>query len=574
MLATRTLGAGLLCALISCNSFGNGIVGYPLSDGDAVAQLNSVPATGPVGPAAFRQPANFQHPVLWQPEKIRANSDSGVLSATLTAAYHEYDFTTFKDNQTFTKRVKLRKYNGQLLGPTLVARPGDTLKIRLVNQLPEEQHPTCVTEDHGSGPHEHCNHNAPHNFNTTNLHTHGLHVDPTGRGDNVFIELTSGESFDYEIRIPADHPAGTFWYHAHVHGGTSVQVGSGMAGALIVKGDYNQVPAIRDARKHTLVLQEIAFDDAGTIENNDTYAPTAWTDLARSKGWHMAINGQVMPEIHLRPGETGLWRFIQAGVRKNVKLALVEPCSNQRLPLIQVAADGIAFDTKRLTPEQDVRMAPGYRSDVVVQIPHNGVYYLVDTEEAGNLAFPPQYCHRNPEHRNFALDDTAQNILARITVNGARQYDALPLNAQLASLTRPRPISDAELLPNPEFLQFDIDISKTPWVGLINGRPYDPNYARVLKLNTAQTWEISSVFSHHPYHIHVNPFEVIVRDTTGRISDRFWKDTILIEQLNAQQDNKVEVRTRYADFAGAFVSHCHILDHGDHGMMEKIIIEP
>ena len=67
---------------------------------------------------------------------------------------------------------------------------------------------------------------------------------------------------------------------------------------------------------------------------------------------------------------------------------------------------------------------------------------------------------------------------------------------------------------------------------------------------------------------------MIVRDTTGRISDRFWKDTILIEQLNAQQDNKVEVRTRYADFAGAFVSHCHILDHGDHGMMEKIIIEP
>ncbi|HVL01884.1 MAG TPA: multicopper oxidase family protein [Dongiaceae bacterium] len=574
MFAARRLGAAMLCALFSVNGYSNDIVGYPLGDAEARAALDAAPSPGTLGVKAFRQPRNFQHPPLARPEKIRADRNTGILSTTLTAGYMEYDFQSFKNNQSFTQRVKLRKYNGQVLGPTLVARPGDTLKIRLVNQLPEEQHPPCYVEDHGSGPHEHCNHNQPHNFNTTNLHTHGLHVDPTGRGDNVFIELTSGESFDYEIKIPADHPAGTFWYHAHVHGGTSVQVGSGMSGALIVKGDYDQIPALAAARKRTLMLQEIAFNASGSIENNDTYAPTAWADQARANGWHISINGQVMPEISLRPGETTLWRFIQAGVRKNVKLALVEPCSNQRVPLLQLAADGIAFDTKRLTRNNDVRLAPGYRSDVLTRIPHKGVYYLVDIEDNSAFTLPPQYCHRNPEHRTFALDGSAQDILARVIVNGERQQDALPANAQLAGLVRPRSISDSELLPTVEYLQFDIDVSKDPWIGLINGRPFDPNYARVLKLNTAQTWELSSVFSHHPYHVHVNPFEVIVRGANGRISDRFWKDTVMIEQLNAQQDNKVEVRTRYADFAGAFVTHCHILDHGDHGMMEKIIIEP
>ena len=125
-----------------------------------------------------------------------------------------------------------------------------------------------------------------------------------------------------------------------------------------------------------------------------------------------------------------------------------------------------------------------------------------------------------------------------------------------------------------EYLEFDIDISVDPWLGLINGKPYDPDQPRILKLNTAQTWKISSVFSHHPYHIHVNPFEVIFRNESGVIVDRIWKDTILVDELNDAQTNNIEIRSRYEDFTGAFVTHCHILDHEDHGMMEKVVIEP
>src|SRR5690606_26681647 len=154
----------------------------------------------------------------------------------------------------------------------------------------------------------------------------------------------------------------------------------GMAGALIIKGDYDALPGIKNADQRVILLQEIAFDEQGRIENNDTYAPTAWIDQATQRGWHVSLNGLVMPEMQLRPGEVELWRFVHAGVRKLLNLRLVPACnSSEPVPLVQLAADGIPFDTKRLADDRGVFLAPGYRSDVAVRAIKPGVYYLVDS---------------------------------------------------------------------------------------------------------------------------------------------------------------------------------------------------
>ncbi|MCG2580897.1 MAG: multicopper oxidase domain-containing protein [Marinobacter sp.] len=525
-------------------------------------------------PANFNpaSPDNFQHQPLPEAPVITSDPQTGVLTTELTAAYGTYSFTTFRNGESVTEELYLRSYNGAMVGPTMEARPGDVLKIRLVNALPEEEHPPHC-DDTG-----YCNHNAPHNFNTVNLHTHGLHVDPTGNSDNVFVKLTSGEHFDYEIRIPEDHPAGTFWYHTHVHGATSVQVGSGMGGALVIKGDYDEVPGLGTVEERVMLFQEIAFDEQGRIENNDTFAPTAWDDLATERGWHMSVNGAVMPEIVLRPGEVEHWRLVHAGVRKLLNLQLVPACgTEQAVPLVQLAADGIPFDTKRLADDRGVFLAPGYRNDVAVRAFRPGVYYLVDTlDPSAGATLPEHYCDRNRGDAPLVLDEQAQSILARVVVSGAPKLMWYPRNGALAGLQRPESIGTQELSPMAQHVEFDIDISQDPWVGLINGQPYNPDQPRILKLGEAQTWYISSVFSHHPFHIHVNPFEVIRRDVSGNVVDRYWKDTINVPEIdpNDEAGTTIEARMRYTDFSGAFVAHCHILDHGDHGMMEKIVIEP
>ena len=100
-----------------------------------------------------------------------------------------------------------RGFNGAIPGPTIRTAPGERLRITLHNTLfgdpsqPEEAR-------------------LPFNdfklFNTTTLHTHGLHVSPRAPADDVFLTVEPGASRTYEYEVPAYHMGGTHWYHPHI----------------------------------------------------------------------------------------------------------------------------------------------------------------------------------------------------------------------------------------------------------------------------------------------------------------------------------------------------------------------
>src|SRR5262249_6218971 len=78
----------------------------------------------------------------------------------------------------------LPTYNGAIVGPTIRAKPGDTIHLRLINQLPTPSAPTTHPQQpepagHGGG------HGHTFSFNLTNLHTHGLNVAPQGPVDKT-----------------------------------------------------------------------------------------------------------------------------------------------------------------------------------------------------------------------------------------------------------------------------------------------------------------------------------------------------------------------------------------------------
>ena len=155
--------------------------------------------------------------------------------------------------------LHLRSYGGCKQGPLIPVYPGDTLRVDLINDLPKED-PTCLPNPpYGLGlpPGVGC-------FNTINLHTHGLHVSPTGNSDNVLLNIAPQTQFPYEINIPEDHPAGTFWYHAPRHGSTGVQVASGAAGILVVRGDRPYKPPTPEDPHPIADIDTILHDSAGT----------------------------------------------------------------------------------------------------------------------------------------------------------------------------------------------------------------------------------------------------------------------------------------------------------------------
>ncbi len=478
-------------------------------------------------PWPWQQPRDIHRELVvrYAPQRICRTTDSGRCT--------EWD------------TVLLRGYNGRLVGPTLEARPGDTLHILVDNQLPARE----------PRPPRPGGTNLPHDYNTTNLHTHGLHVSPSGNSDNVLISLPPGRKFEYEVKIPRDHYAGTFWYHPHKHGSVAMQIASGMAGALIIRGDIDEVPSIAAAREQIFVFQQLAYTE---VENpyqpgqranmvEDFVASFGALNRWRQLGKRTTINGEVEPTLHLRPGEVQRWRFIHAGTSQPIRPKLVR--EQQPLAVVEqhlIALDGIT--TGRVEPVQEVELHPGYRADVMIRVGDRPDRYLLVDEE---------YEEGDP-----------RRVLARLIVAGRRVNMELPTAEELAPLAPLQPIMDHEVAGRPEQeARFSVDFNVTPPTPprfLLNGNLFDPSAPPLqVELGKADQWVLSSGRElGHPFHIHVNPFQIMTDD--GKV---VWKDTLFIPP-----GKEIRIRTRYERYIGRFVMHCHILDHEDLGMMQQVEI--
>ena len=274
-------------------------------------------------------------------------------------------------------------------GVRLQLKQGQTLRIRLVNCLPPAIDAKHAGED------------ALLASNPTNLHTHGLIVEPRRAddredpfGDYVFVlDLPPGvhppapatmpgmqdharnfdfreQVVDYAIPIPANHPDGLFWFHPHVHGLSLNQVSGGLAGLITVGDvhayacDHGQTCAPGQLRPH---VRHLAFKDTqvtsdyrlrfqenpgmcatpdapGQIGGCVGAAKTPGTTEDGDDGtWQFTINGQTYPDISIHPaGE--IWRMANASGSASYNLGLFPPGEGAAALVFQVlAVDGVSL---------------------------------------------------------------------------------------------------------------------------------------------------------------------------------------------------------------------------------------
>jgi hypothetical protein len=95
--------------------------------------------------------------------------------------------------------------------------------------------------------------------------------------------------------------------------------------------------------------------------------------------------------------------------------------------------------------------------------------------------------------------------------------------------------------------------------------------------NKAKTWILQTKGVDHPFHMHQNPYWVTrieVPDEQGNLVNILdaprWQDVVWIPR----NGGRVVFRSRFPDYVGTFVNHCHILMHEDHGMMQAVEITP
>ena len=453
-----------------------------------------------------------------QPLVLRPDSKTRLLDTTFVHAY--------ATNQVGNQTVNLRSYNGQLTGPTLRLKPGDTLRILIDNQLPPDVDPVPP-----------ANISIPHQFNTTNLHTHGLHVSPQGNSDNVFVEIHPGDKFQYEYKIPANHAPGTYWYHPHKHGSSSMQLFSGMAGALIIEGGLDQVPEIAAARDIVYMMTELSVQPDGTV-------PPWTSDYPFSADYQrLLINGQLRPALTALSGEVIRLRVINASVQTTL------PIQFAGHKLYVVALDGNSLPSMREVDSLEI--PPAGRADVLLKCGAPGTYQV--TKLAATSLFP----------------DPAAALGTLVVLNQSVQMN---LPSQLPPPPYPN-ITTAELTSTTiTTLTFEFNSTLEPpppgnFGNLtIDQRHFDPTRIdHTVPLNSVLEWNlVNNSDGGHPFHIHVNDFMVVSVNNVP-LPEPEWHDTFTIPAFGS-----VQIRHRFTDFTGLFVLHCHILTHEDPGMMQTV----
>jgi len=97
-----------------------------------------------------------------------------------------------------------------LENPTLHVSPGDRLRIRVTNNTPAAPFEMRIDPPNCGA--------AVMTGSSVNIHFHGTNTAPLCHQDEIIRTLiNSGETFTYDVQIPADEPPGLYWYHSHIH---------------------------------------------------------------------------------------------------------------------------------------------------------------------------------------------------------------------------------------------------------------------------------------------------------------------------------------------------------------------
>jgi FtsP/CotA-like multicopper oxidase with cupredoxin domain len=129
-------------------------------------------------------------------------------------------------------------YNQSFLGPTMKWTNGDTVQMKVTNDLGED----------------------------TTVHWHGAHV-PAKVDGGPQVAFADGDTWSPEFTV--NQQAATLWYHPHALGTTAKQVTSGLAGMIIIEDDSDATAALPGdygVDDIPIILQCLAVDDDGGIK--------------------------------------------------------------------------------------------------------------------------------------------------------------------------------------------------------------------------------------------------------------------------------------------------------------------
>jgi FtsP/CotA-like multicopper oxidase with cupredoxin domain len=362
----------------------------------------------------------------------------------------------------------------------------------------------------------------------SSIHWHGLRIENAMDGVPGVTQdpVGPGENFRYRLKL---EEAGTFWYHPHFN--SSEQLERGLKGVFIVE----------EAQKQPWSQDWVWLMDDWLLQKDGTIYPQFNTgrDLMHDGRWGNAptINGKFRPEYEVKPGERIRLRLIN-GANARVYSPHIEGLSAN-----VIAVDGRPV-TKIFAFESFV-LSPGNRIDLDIKIPE---------QAAGKV---------------FAVKD-------RFTRNAFQLASIKVSQSESVKLPEIRLSTAADFIPDRVFT--NVKVSKTWDLNAIRGGKFgigwtmnrqlwpDADKANY-RLGAPQKITFRNSSSRlHPMHIHGVFFRVLERNGEKAV-EPFTRDTVLVGPRESVTIGFVP------EHPGIWLTHCHIQEHAEAGMMTTIDVK-
>jgi bilirubin oxidase len=287
-----------------------------------------------------------------------------------------------------------------------------------------------------------------------------------------------------------------------------------------------------------MLVTGIRLDASGQV------SPDGPMDFAVGRqGEQLLVNGGRLPVHSVRPGATQRWRILNATSSRYLRLSL----DGHALTL--VGTDG-GLLAAPVGPLSEILVAPAQRIEVVVtastvpgaRFTLRALRHVTDTMGMGTYA--------------------SEDLLTLATTS---ESPAPPIAIPVVL----RPVADAG--PAAARKRIVLTQSGMGMMGgmfgfLINGRSFDMNRIDFVSIASAvEVWDIvNDTFMDHPIHIHGTQFQLVSRESGGRVTPApypAWIDTV-----DVPSGTTATIKVRQ-EMAGKRMVHCHILEHEDAGMM-------
>jgi spore coat protein A, manganese oxidase len=418
---------------------------------------------------------------------------------------------------------------------------------------------------------------------------------------------------------PYLHPASLLWYHDHLLGDTRMNVVAGLAGAYLLRDDFDTganplLPGPIGKYELPLVVQDRQFNSDGSLLYPVAPLSTNGPWIGEYFGDAMLVNGKIWPTLAVEPAVYRL--HVLNGCNARILSLRIVQSNDQAVPTYIIGAEGGLLPAGTPVATNRLVMGPAERFDVICDF--------------RGLAGKTLYIRNNNPPKPVSTPAPALANVMRITVTlplsggagtipGAGSLrDPLVVTA-VADLTRLGPplLSGGTVTPRVITLN-EVGADTPAWELNLNARPYGdpddptPMIEKLTWYNVEDWYFVNTTADTHPMHTHLFTFTVMGRYNldVNRLVAKYGtangvpqlgaeqlkpfltsalmapppEETGLKDTVKTNPEQVTVVRARFTPpttaFAGGqlttqkYVHHCHIVEHEDNDMMERVLVQP